>query len=125
MGVDVHDLRDRTRFLHANWWQWRPTVELIRSLGLFDADRLDALSGGVGEFSRDEAHQIAELFDRTVLPRVGPGERVLLDGSVTSSSDDGTFYRDPDEQHRNYSVDGDWLLQFVEFSRGSAGLYIC
>jgi hypothetical protein len=34
MRVDIDDLRDRTRSLHANWWQRRATAELIRGLYL-------------------------------------------------------------------------------------------
>jgi hypothetical protein len=32
---------------------------------------------------------------------LGDEERLLLDGRRTTERDDGTFYRDPDEQHQN------------------------
>ncbi len=125
MGVDIDDLRDRGRSIHANWWQWRPTVELIRSLGLFDGERLDHLSDGCGEFTEAEARELAAALERRVLPGLQPGERVLLDGAVTQEPDDGTFHRAPQEQHRNYSAGYDWLVRFVAFCKESGGLYVC
>lgn len=125
MGVDIDDLRNRSRSIHANWWQWRPTVELIRSLGLFDGQRLDHMSEGFGEFTEAEAQQIADALERRVLPELRPGERVVLGGAVTAEPDDGTFHRAPAEQHRNYSADYDWLVRFVTFCKDSGGLYVC
>ncbi len=125
MGIDISDLRDRSRSIHANWWQWRPTVELIRSLGLFDGERLDHLSDGFGEFTEAEARQLAVVLEHQMLRGLQQGERVLLDGAVTAEPDDGAFHRGPEEQHRNYSADYDWLVRFVAFCRESAGLYVC
>lgn len=125
MGVDVCNLPDRDRSIHASWWQWRPTVELLRSLGLFDNERLDALSDGYGEFDEEETNCIAAALEQHILPRFKPGERVLLDGSATEVPDDGTFHREPEHQHLNYSADYDWLVDFLEFCKKSKGLYIC
>jgi len=124
VGVDVSDLRNRSRALHANWWQWRPTVEVIRSLDLFDGERLDQLSDGFGEFTETEARQLAAEIEGRVLSRLQPDERILLDGTVTAVPDDSTFHRVPEEQHRNYSADYDWLIRFVAFCRESAGVYV-
>lgn len=124
MGVDIADVRDRSRSLHANWWRWRPTVEVIRSLGLFDEDRLDHLSNGIGKFTEAEAQQIANALEQQVLPGVHQGQRVLLDGTVSNQPDNGIFYRTSEEQHRNYSADRDWLVQFIAFCKASGGLYV-
>ena len=125
MGVDIDDLHDRGHSIHANWWQWRPTVELIRSLGLFDNERLDRLSNGFGEFTAAEARQLATAIEEQVLPAIQPGEQVLLDGVVTATVDDGAFHRDPEEQRRNFSADYSWLQRFVMFCKESGGLYVC
>jgi hypothetical protein len=125
LGVDIGDLRDRSRTLHASWWQWRPAVVLIRSLGLFDGERLDNLTNGFGEFTSAEARQLASALEERVLPGLQPGERVLLDGTVTSEPDVGTFHRTTAEQHRNYSTDYDWLVAFIVFCKDSDGLYVC
>ncbi len=124
MGVDVVDLHDRSRSIHASWWQWRPTAELIRSLGLFDGKRLDHLSDGFGEFTQDEAQQMADALERQVLPGLQPNQRILLDGTATAEPDDGTFYRVSEEQRRNYSADYDWLVRFVAFCKEAGGVYI-
>ena len=125
MGVDISDIRDRRHSVHANWWQWRPTVELIRLLGLFDGERLDHLSNGFGEFTESEAQQLAAALKRRVLSAMQPGERVSLGGAPTAEPDDGAFYRAPGEQHRNYSADYEWLARFASFCGESGGLYVC
>jgi hypothetical protein len=125
VGVDISDLGDRSRAVHANWWQWRPTVELIGSLGLFDDERLDHLSDGFGEFTQSEARQLAAALKRQVLPALKPSEQILIDGAVTADADDGTFHRAPGEQHRNYSADHEWLVRFIAFCEESDGLYVC
>lgn len=125
MGVDIHDSEDHRCTIHSNWWQWRSTVELIRSLDLLNGPRLDLLSDGMGELTEAEARQIASAFERQVLPGLHPDQRVLLDGAVTTEPDDGTFHRVPVEQHRNYSADRDWLIQFVAFCNECRGLYVC
>ncbi len=125
MGVTIFHLHDREQVLFASWWQWRSTVELIRSLGLFDNDRLDVLSDGIGEFDASESTVIASHFEQHISPRIQPSQRFLLSGSITDELDDGTFYRNPEEQHKNYSVGRAWLIKFTEFCSSSSGLYIC
>ncbi len=99
-------------------------MELVRSLGLFDDQRLDQLSNGYGEFTESEARQIAAALEQKVLPGLQADQRVLLDGTVVAQPDDGTFYRAPDEQHWNYSADYDWLVRFVAFCKASSGLHV-
>jgi hypothetical protein len=125
MGVVISHLYDREQVLFASWWQWRPTVELIRSLGLFDDDRLDLLSDGIGELDATESKLIESHFEQHILPRIRTSQRFLLSGSITDDPDDGVFYRNPEEQHKNYSVDRAWLIKFMEFCSNSNGLYIC
>src|ERR1043166_1580442 len=102
MGVDVVDVQNGGRRIHASWWQWRPTAELIRRLELFDEMRLEQLCDGFGELSADEAHQLADGLECRFLSVMQSGQRILLDGTVDRDSDDGTFYREPEDQHRNY-----------------------
>jgi hypothetical protein len=124
MGVDISDLQDRRVSIHASWWQWRPAVELIRVLALFDTRRLEHLSDGFGEFSAAEAHQLADRLEQGILSSLTAGQRVLLNGTVTDHPDDGIFHREPENQHQNCSLDYDWLNRFVAFCRASRGLYI-
>jgi hypothetical protein len=125
MGVEIKDLRDPNRSIHANWWQWRPTVELIRSVGLFDDERVGLLSDGFGEFTESETRQFVAALEQQRLPSIQSGQRFLLDRALTEKPEDGMFYRAPEEQHKNYSVDNSWLVQFIDFCTGSGGLYVC
>src|SRR5262245_50186242 len=124
MGVHIHDLTDGNVFLRANWWRWRTTAELIRRLEYFSDDRFDLLSDGLGELTVDEARLAADHLKTHVLARLSQGERIRLDGVITDIPDDGTFYRKPEEQHLNYSVDREWLADFVEFCNHCHGFYV-
>src|SRR3954466_11537677 len=106
MGFDITDLGNTERIVFVNFWNWHPTVELIRTAKLLDAGRLDGLHQQCCAtcVSREEARAIARHLRETVLPSVPSDARVLLDGTVTSAPDDGTFYRDPSDADRNYSA---------------------
>jgi len=125
VGVDIDDLRDRNRTIHANSWQWGSTVELIRSLGIFDGERLDHLSNGFGEFSAEEARRLGVALEQYLTPDLRSGERVHPDGTVTAEPDDYTFHRAPKEQFRDYFAHHDWLVAFIVFCKQSNGLYVC
>jgi hypothetical protein len=125
MGVDLEDLKREDRSEYCNWWSWRPTIELLRVSGLFDAERLELMGTNSGvEITESEARAIAQLFEERVLPTLRPGERMLLDGTVTDVPDDGTFYREPSEQWKNYSASEEWLRRFVTFCRECQGFRV-
>jgi hypothetical protein len=44
--------------------------------------------------------------------------------SITDKPDDGTLYRDEDEQWKNYSTDYEWLKEFSEFCLKSKGFQV-
>jgi len=71
-----------------------------------------------------EAHLIGEKVRDEILPKVGPGKRMYADGTVTEEPDDGTFFKDDDEQWKNYSVDHEWLKDFSEFCLRSKGFQV-
>jgi hypothetical protein len=51
--------------------------------------------------------------------RLGEGERLLADGTVTDVPDDGTFYRD--DLTKNYSVRRETLVRIIDFLRSATG----
>jgi len=108
--------------LFVNFWNWRPTVNLIGSFGLIDNERLELLQHSFcgGEVSTEEAVQIADRIEGDVLAKMPQDGRVLLDLSVTTEPDDGTLYKG-DESAKNYSATAGWLRQFVAFCRASGG----
>lgn len=124
MGVVIENLKGGDDRLECNWWQWRPTVELIRSFSLLEGERLDFLSEGIGELAEEEAHQVADLLQKNVLPTLSKDERVLIDGARTIEPDDGTFHREPDAMHRNYGASKDWLANFAHFCQHSSGIRV-
>ena len=121
MGVRVTDLGRADRSEKCDWWNWRPTVGLLRASGVLDDVQAVLLESGVGEVSEDQARAVVRFLEERVLPAVGPAGRVLLDGTVTDVPDDGTLHRDPADQARNYSADGGWLRRFAAVCRECRG----
>ena len=125
MGFIVIDSADDTKQLFVNFWNWRPTVELIRSFGIVDSERIHLLGTQcVGAaVSEDEARQISRRLQEQVLPSLCAGERVRLDGSVTSEPDDGRMHYGHDF-HENYSATAEWLTKFGEFCSNCRGFKV-
>ena len=125
VGFHLIDLADDEHYVAVNYWNWRPTLELIRSFRIIDDKRLELMSTQcVGaEVTQQEATAIAHQLESGVLHSLPESGRVLLDSSVTSDPDDGTFYRD-DEVEKNYSASKEWLLKFSQFCRSSDGFSV-
>ena len=123
MGFDITDLADSRRIVFVNFWNWRPTVELIRAAGLLDAPRLEGLQQqcSATRISTNEARAIARHLRDTVLPMLASESRVLLDGTSTAAPDGLTFHRAPSESHRNYSTTHSWLETFATFCESCSG----
>lgn len=107
-------------------WNWKAAIEIIKSL--------DALSEGTVRqmgynamgvrISQEEAKKIADGLRNEILPKLAPNKRMFADLSITDEPDDGTIYRDEDEQWKNYSVTHDWLADLAEFCERSKGFQI-
>ena len=65
MGFDITDLSDENEDISINYWNWRPTVELIRAAHLLDVERLEGLHQGFSStrISRDEARALEYFAD--------------------------------------------------------------
>ncbi len=84
MGVDLHPEREGVEPKRCNWWNWRPTVEIIRRSALLGDDtRCDLLSDGIGEVSALEAVDIGQYLRDEFLPRLDDESRVMLNLEVT------------------------------------------
>ena len=110
----------------ANVWNWKAALEVIKDLDIISESRVRQLGyNAMGtKMSMEEAHLIGEKVRDEVLPKVGPGHRMFSDGTVTDAPDDGTFYKDDDEQWKNYSVSHDWLKDFSDFCLRSKGFQV-
>lgn len=125
MGVTLFDLKTDEVVFDVNFWHWRAIVEVVRRLGVIAEERVDLLHEPfVGELDEAEARAAGRAVRERVLPTLLPHERVLLDGTRTLEPDDGTLYRDPREQHRNYSTDGEVLSRFAQACESCGGFRV-
>jgi len=123
MGFDLKDIGDEKRIIFVNFWNWRPTVEVLGRAGLFDEKRLAELHEQFSHtlVTKDEARAIAHYLRDKVLPSLPHTGRILLDGSVTTTPDDGTFYKTPEDSHKNYGATHSWLEKFATFCETCEG----
>jgi hypothetical protein len=110
----------------ANVWNWKTTLEIIKSFDLLSEGKLRQMAyNGTGvKMEKDEAHLIGEKIRDEILPKLEPNKRIFADLSITDAQDDGTLYRDEDEQWKNYSASHDWLKDFSDFCLKSKGFQI-
>jgi hypothetical protein len=123
MGITLTDRGNEKNLFFVNFWNWRAIGEAIRTLGVVSDDRASALQEpfcGNG-LTRDEAYKVADAIEAKVVPLVPEDGRLLLDGSMTQTADDGTFYRAAEESSKNYSTNRVVLLKFIEYCRSSSG----
>lgn len=110
----------------ANVWNWRTALEIIKDFDILSDGKLRQMeynATGV-KLEIDEAHLIGEKIRREILPKLEPNKRIYADLSITDAPDDGTLYKDEDEQWKNYSTDYDWLKEFSEFCLKSKGFQV-
>jgi hypothetical protein len=116
MSIELVDSEGRS--LPVSVWHWgllHSTVECARPPLFTDAGFLDQLRLGGADLAADQVNELREYLETVVLPRIGPGCRMLHDLSVTDQPDDGTLFREPRE--RNYSLPHEALVSVVEFLR--------
>jgi hypothetical protein len=126
MSFTLMDMGAESFELNANVWNWKATLEVIRSLDIVSESALRQMTynaTGV-KISMDEAHEIGSRIRDEVLPKLAPDKRIFADLSITDAPDDMTLHRDSDEQWKNYSVSYDWLKDFVDFCLKSKGFQV-
>ena len=126
MSFTLIDMGAESFELHANVWNWKATLEVIRSLDILSESALRQMTynaTGV-KVSIDQAHEIGSRISKEFLPRLAPDKRIYADLSITDEPDDMLLHRDSDEQWMNYSVTYDWLKEFVDFCLRSKGFQV-
>ena len=125
MGFIITDLADDKKGLSVNFWNWHPTVELVKSLGVVDPKRIELMHQQcVGTVvTQEEARSIAQGLRQGILAKLQAGERVRLDLSTTSTPDDGTMHRGADAD-KNYSATSEWLARFAQFCSECHGFQV-
>lgn len=126
MSFTLIDMGSENYEFTANVWNWKAALEVIKSLDVLSEAMVRQMGyNALGiKVDREEAHILGERIRDLILPQLTPNKRMFADLSVTDQPDDGTIYRDEDEQWRNYSVGHDWLKDFSEFCLRSKGFQI-
>lgn len=111
---------------NANVWNWRTTLEIIKSFDILSDSTIRQMeynATGV-KLEKDTAHLIGERIQAEILPRLEPNKRIFADLSITDAPDDGTLFKDEDEQWKNYSASYEWLKDFSDFCLKSKGFQV-
>lgn len=126
MSFTLIDLGSENFEFRANVWNWKPAVEIIKSFDLVDEGKLRQMGYNAtgAKFSQDEANLIGAKIRDEILPKMEPNKRIFADLSITDAPDDGTLYKDEDEQWKNYSATYVWLKDFSEFCLKSKGFQV-
>ena len=126
MSFTLTDLGSESFEFSANVWNWKATLEIIRSLDIIGEGAMRQMNynaTGV-KISMEDAHMIGTRIQQEFLPKLAPNKRIYSDLTITDEPDDMTLHRDGDEQWKNYSVSHDWLKEFTEFCLKSKGFQI-
>lgn len=126
MSFTLIDLGSEKFEFRANVWNWKPAIEIIKSFDLVDEGKLRQMGYNAtgAKFSQDEANLIGAKIRDEILPKMEPNKRIFADLSITDAPDDGTLYKDEDEQWKNYSATYSWLKDFSEFCLTSKGFQV-
>lgn len=120
MSMILADAADRT--IQINAWNWGVLHHQVERAGLL----LDDVWGpkrwnASGALAPADVARLASFLGDALAPRIPPGSRMFFDGTITDVPDDGTFFRRPDEQWKNYSLRREVLDEVVEFLRQAVG----
>ncbi|CAN5550604.1 hypothetical protein BH10ACI1_BH10ACI1_29670 [soil metagenome] len=126
MSFTLLDLSSENFEFNANVWNWRTTLEIIKSFDILSGGKVRQMeynATGV-KLEKDEAHLIGEKIRSEILPKLEPNKRIFADLTITDAPDDGTLFKDEDEQWKNYSTNYQWLNDFSEFCLKSKGFQV-
>jgi hypothetical protein len=126
MSFTLMDISSENFEFQTNVWHWKTALEIIKSFDVISEGKVRQMTynaTGV-RLEHEEAQIIGERIRDEILPRLAPNKRIFADLTITDKPDDGTLYRDSDEQWKNYSAGYDWLKEFSEFCLKSKGFQV-
>ncbi len=126
MSFTLFDTGSEGYEFSANVWHWKTALEIIKSFDILSSGQIRQMeynATGV-KVEIDDAHLIGEKIRDQILPKLAPNQRIFMDLSITDAPDDGTLYKDGDEQWKNYSANGEWLKEFSDFCLKSKGFQV-
>ncbi len=124
MAFLLVDKENKDNDLMLNGWHWRTIVSEIRRLDVVDAEVAENPQYQCCGFglSKDDAETVADALEQTTVPLLSEDDRLLIDGTETSTPDDHKFHKaDP---AKNYSTNAEVLRMFIDFCRSSQGFKI-
>jgi hypothetical protein len=126
MSFTLHDLGTEGFEFNANVWNWKAALDVIKGLDIIPENKLRQMGyNAMGvKVDIEDARLIGQKLRDEILPKLEPDKRMFADGTVTDEPDDGTIYRDEDDQWRNYSINHDWVKDFSDFCLLSKGFQI-
>lgn len=126
MSFTLHDLGAENYEFTANVWNWKATLEVIKSLDIISEATVRQMGYNATGVKLDvaDAHAIGEKIRDEILPKLAPDKRIFADLTITDAPDDMTLHRDDDEQWKNYSATYDSLKDFSEFCLKSKGFQV-
>ena len=126
MSFSLHDMGSENFEFNANVWNWKAILEIVKDMDIFSEGKVRQMGyNAMGvKIDIDDAHLIGSKLQNEVLPKLEPNKRMFSDGTITDQPDDGTIYKDEDEQWKNYSVSYDWVKDFADFCLRSKGFQI-
>ena len=126
MSFTLHDMGSENFEFNANVWNWKAILDIIKDLDVLSEGKVRQMGyNAMGvKIDIDDAHLIGEKLRDQILPKLAPNKRMFADGTIEDEPDDGTIYRDEDEQWKNYSVSHDWVKDFSDFCLRSKGFQI-
>ncbi len=126
MSFTLIDLGSENYEFRANVWNWKTTLEIIKSFDLIDEGKVRQMNYNAtgAKISHEDANSIGEKIANEILPKLEPDKRIFMDLSITDKPDDGTLYRDEDEQWKNYSADCELVKEFSEYCLKSKGFQV-
>ena len=126
MSFTLHDLGTEGFEFNANVWNWKAALDVIKGLDIIPENKLRQMGyNAMGvKVDIEDARLIGQKLRDEILPKLEPDKRMFADGTVTAEPDDGTIYRDEDDQWRNYSINHDWVKDFSDFCLLSKGFQI-
>lgn len=126
MSFTLLDLSSENFEFSANVWNWRTALEIIKSFDILSGGtvrQMEYNATGV-KLEMEDAHLIGERIRAEILPKLEPNKRIFADLTITDAPDDGTLYKDEDEQWKNYSTNYEWLKDFSDFCLKSKGFQV-
>ena len=126
MSFTLHDMSSEGFEFNANVWNWKAILEVIKDMDVLSEGKVRQMGyNAMGvKVELEDAQLIGTKLQNEILPKLAPNKRMFADGTVTDDPDDGTIYKDEDEQWKNYSVSHDWVKDFSEFCLRSKGFQI-